>query len=98
MKLRIKNLWCLLYRNVADDVLFQKHFTDLDDLHSFLRYERFVNVGICKHDFKFTCPAAAEVIADLPYKKVTKIIAAFSKTFYLFFQLKLPTQSTALHR
>ena len=27
---RIKNLQCLLYRNVADDVLFQEHFTDLD--------------------------------------------------------------------
>ena len=26
----------------------------------------FVNVGICKHDFKFNCPGAAEVVADLP--------------------------------
>ena len=30
LKLRIKNLSCLLHRNVDDDVLFQKHFsTDL---------------------------------------------------------------------
>ena len=41
LKLRIKNLSCLLYRNVADDVLFQKHFTDLDYLDRFSRYERF---------------------------------------------------------
>ena len=27
--------------NVADDVLFQKHFTDLDYLDRFSRYERF---------------------------------------------------------
>ena len=26
----------------------------------------FVTVGICKHDFKFTCRGAAEAIADLP--------------------------------
>ena len=25
-----------------------------------------VNLGICKHDFKFTCRGAAEAIADLP--------------------------------
>ena len=31
----------MLYRNVADDVLFQKNFTDLDYLHWFSRYERF---------------------------------------------------------
>ena len=35
------NLWCLLYRNVADDVLFQKHFTDLDYLDWFSTYEGF---------------------------------------------------------
>ena len=32
---------CWLYRNVADDVLFQEHFTDFDYLDCFLRYERF---------------------------------------------------------
>ena len=32
LKLRIKNLWCLLHRNVADDVSFQKHFTGLGHL------------------------------------------------------------------
>ena len=41
LKSRIKTLLCLLYRNVADDVLFQTHFTDLDYLDWFLRYERF---------------------------------------------------------
>ena len=41
MRLRIKYLQYLLYRNVADDVLFHKHFTDLDYLHWFSRYERF---------------------------------------------------------
>ena len=30
-----------LHRNVADDVLFQRHFTDLDYLHWFSRHERF---------------------------------------------------------
>ena len=25
----------------------------------------FVNLGICKHDFKFTCQGAVEAIADL---------------------------------
>ena len=35
-KSRIKNLLCLLYRNAADDVLFQEHFTDLDYLDWFL--------------------------------------------------------------
>ena len=41
LKLRIKTLWCLLYRNVADDVLLQKHFTDLDYLDWFSIYELF---------------------------------------------------------
>ena len=41
LKLRIKNMQCLLYRNVADDVLLQKHFTDLDYLDWFSRYELF---------------------------------------------------------
>ena len=27
----------------------------------------FVNLGICKHEFKFTRRGAAEAIADLPY-------------------------------
>ena len=31
-EIKNKNLRCLLYRNVADDVLFQEHFTDLDYL------------------------------------------------------------------
>ena len=31
------NLTCLLYRNVANDVLFQRHFTDLDYLDWFSR-------------------------------------------------------------
>ena len=35
----IKNLNSLLYRNIADDVLFQEHFTDLDYLGWFSRYE-----------------------------------------------------------
>ena len=30
-----------VYRNAADDVLFQKHFTDLDYLDWFSRHERF---------------------------------------------------------
>ena len=38
LKLRIKNLQCLLYRNVAGDVLLQKHLTDLDYLDWFSRY------------------------------------------------------------
>ena len=46
---------------MANDVLFQKHFTDLDYLDRFSRYD-FVNLGICKHDS--SSPAAA--IADLP--------------------------------
>ena len=40
-KLQTKDLQCLLYRNVADDVLFQKHFTDLDYLDWLSRYEGF---------------------------------------------------------
>ena len=39
LKLRKNNLLCLLYRNVADVVLLQKHFTDLDYLDWFSRYE-----------------------------------------------------------
>ena len=38
---KIQNSVCLLYRTVADDVLFQKHFTDLDYRDWFSRYERF---------------------------------------------------------
>ena len=45
LKLRIKNLQCFFIGNVADDVLFQKHFTDLDYLDWFSRYERFVNMS-----------------------------------------------------
>ena len=36
--LQIKNLQCLLYRNVGgNDVLFQKYFTELDYLDCFSR-------------------------------------------------------------
>ena len=38
LKSRIQNL---LYRNIAHDVLFDKHFTDWDYLNRFSRYERF---------------------------------------------------------
>ena len=43
LKLGIKNLYmlCLLHRTVADDVLFWRHFTDLDYLYRFSEYERF---------------------------------------------------------
>ena len=40
LKLQIKDLQCLLYRNIAD-VSRQKHFTDFDYLSLFSRYERF---------------------------------------------------------
>ena len=46
-------------RNVADDVLFQKHFTDLDYLDWFSRYETSVFVNMSSNS-----PTAA--IADLP--------------------------------
>ena len=36
-------------------MMFQKHFTELDYLDWFSRYERFLNLGICKHKFKFIC-------------------------------------------
>ena len=39
-EIKKKNLYCLLHRNVADDFLFQEHFTDLDYLDSFSRYKR----------------------------------------------------------
>ena len=45
---------CLSYRNVAN-VLFQRHFTDVDYLIGFPNTNDFVNVGICKCKFKFTC-------------------------------------------
>ena len=35
-------------------------FIDFRDMNDF------VNLSICKHDFKFTCRGAAEAIADLP--------------------------------
>ena len=41
LKSRIKNLQCLLHRNAADDILLQEHFTDLDYLDWFSRYEQF---------------------------------------------------------
>ena len=34
-----KSLKCLSYRNVANDVLFQRHFKDLDYLDWFSRYK-----------------------------------------------------------
>ena len=37
LEIKNKNLWCLLYRNVAEDLLFQKHFTNLDYLDRFSR-------------------------------------------------------------
>ena len=37
----------MIYRNVADDVLFQKHFADLDSLDWFSRYERFCEPPYC---------------------------------------------------
>ena len=45
---------CFVHWNVADDVFFQMHFTDLYYLDSFLRYS-FVKVGICKHEPWFAC-------------------------------------------
>ena len=50
----IKNPWCLLYKHVADDALFQKHFTDLDNLDRFRDTDDLVNLDICKHEFIFT--------------------------------------------
>ena len=41
LKSRIKNLQCLLYRNVADIVSFQEHFIALDYLDWFSSYEQF---------------------------------------------------------
>ena len=34
-EIKNKNQKCLLYRNVANDLLFQRHFTDLDYLNWF---------------------------------------------------------------
>ena len=48
MKLRVKDMKRLSYGNVAKDVLFQRHFTDLDYLTGFRDANNFVNVGICK--------------------------------------------------
>ena len=45
----------LLYRNVANDVLFQRHFTEWIIFIGFPDTNDFVNVGICKCEFKFTC-------------------------------------------
>ena len=50
----MKNLKCLLYRNIADDVLFPKHFMWI----IFIRFRdtnEFENLAICKHELKFTC-------------------------------------------
>ena len=33
------NMKCLSYRNVANNVLFQRHFTDVDYLDWFSRYK-----------------------------------------------------------
>ena len=33
-----KNVKCLSYRNVVNDVLFQRHFTDVDYLDWFSRF------------------------------------------------------------
>ena len=38
-KIRIKILKCLSYRNVANDVLFQRPFTDVGCLNWFSRYK-----------------------------------------------------------
>ena len=43
-----------VYRNVTNVVLFQKHFRDLIILIGFRDVNDFVNLGICKHEFKFT--------------------------------------------
>ena len=39
LKLRIKNVKCLSYRKVANDVLFQRDFTDVDYLDWFSKYK-----------------------------------------------------------
>ena len=53
---RIKNLYFLLYMNVADDGSFQEHCLQIwIILLGFRDTNDFVNLGICKHEFKFTC-------------------------------------------
>ena len=58
LKSRIKNLQFLLYINVADDhdVSFQERCLQICiNLLGFRYKNDFVNLGICKHQFKFTC-------------------------------------------
>ena len=54
----------LLYRNVADDVLLQKHFTDLDYLDWFSGNELFYEPHSVFVNMSSNSPAVA--IADLP--------------------------------
>ena len=39
LKLTIKNVKCLSYRNIANDVLFHRYFTDVDYLDWFSKYK-----------------------------------------------------------
>ena len=47
----------LCFRSILQIWIIFIGFRDMND---------FVDLGICKHDFKFTCWGAAEAIADLP--------------------------------
>ena len=38
-EIKNKNVKCLSYRNVANDVLFQRYFTDVDCLDWFSKYK-----------------------------------------------------------
>ena len=56
LKSGIKNLKFFLYIYVADDVSFQEHCLQIwIILLGFRDTNDFVNLGICKHEIKFTC-------------------------------------------
>ena len=45
-EIKIKNVKRLSYRNVANDVLFQRHFTDVDYLDWFSKHK-----GFCERQY-----------------------------------------------
>ena len=56
-RIQINQVMMFCFRSILQIWIIFIGFRDMND---------FVNLGICKHDSKFTCRGAAEAIADLP--------------------------------
>ena len=92
MKLKAKNMLCLLYRNVANDVFFQKHFTDFNYLQHLLRNEQFCEPWYLKTRVHENSPAASFCRFTLIRERKQKLITFLQTSQRIIISFPLHTQ------